>query len=335
MWRAAQFAGTTDDGIECRLCPHACRLAPGERGRCRARRHLHGRLETATWSVTVRHRHPIERKPLYHVLPGAQTLSLAAPGCTFECRFCINHRLSQSSGVGKPADPSEILERARQMGVAVIAFSFSEPTLAAELTLALAPGARALGLGMVWNTNGFITSHALEQIAPVLLAVNVDLKVGNEATHQALTGAPLRPVLDAMAAFHRAGTWVEVSTPLIPRVNTSRRALIRLAELIARVDVNVPWHLVRFYPSYRLIDRPPTPPQGLELARSIAREVGLRHVYVARGLGAAGRHTHCPGCGALSIERGLNDRVEVCLHDGCCSQCGQSIPGRWEAPCPA
>jgi pyruvate formate lyase activating enzyme len=303
------------------------RWAPGH-----VRRRAGDLLETATYATTVRHWGTVERKPLYHFRPGLKTLTLAAPGCSFACRYCQNYRISQygrhaeSLWSAEAVDPGEVVAAAAEAGAGV-GLSYSEPVLAAELTLALAEAGRPAGVPIIWKTNGFLTPEAIARLAPALDAVNVDLKAADDSRHRGLTGAPLAPVLRAIAAFVEAGVWVEVSTPVIPRVNAD--ALRRMAESIARVDPDIPWHLLRFTPEFRLRELPPTSPEALAEGVEIARDTGLRYVYVERALGPEGRRTSCPRCGLEVVARDIWAVHSVSLVAGRCPHCGAHVAGRW------
>lgn len=334
-WTPAEFAAPTADGrLGCWLCPHLCTLRDGQLGRCKVRRRRGDELETATFATTTWHVTAIERKPLYHFLPGTQVLTLAAPGCTFACTYCQNFRLSQfgrdveATWTAEPVDAGTIVERARALDVGAIGFSYAEPILSAELTLALAPLARAAGLAVVWKSNGFVTEPALARLAEAVDAVNIDLKTADDASHRALTGAAVGPVLAAIREFHARGIWVEVSTPIIPGLHTADM-LARLAAHIAAVDPDIPWHLLRFHPDHRLIHPPPTSPTLLAAAVDQAHAAGLRYVYVERALGDAARTTRCPHCRAVAIEREPWLLRGVHLADGQCVACATSIAGVW------
>jgi pyruvate formate lyase activating enzyme len=333
QWRPALFGEPAGPGrLRCTLCPFGCVLADGQAGVCKVRRHHGGALETATYTAAVAHLTAIERKPLYHVRPGSSVLTVAGPGCTFRCDYCINYRLSQygRSGdevapwVGEPAEPAVIAARAAAEG-ALIGMSYSEPSLAPELTLALA----SFGVPLVWKSNGYLTDRAVSVVAPVLLAVNIDVKAADEAAHRHLTGASLAPVWDTISQFHAMGVWIEVSTPLIPGTSDSVASLRAIAERLASVDPNIPWHLLRFTPDFRMRTSVPTLPSALERARTIGHESGLRFVYVERALGATGRNTTCPSCSLTLIDREVWRMVHNGITDGRCPQCGLSIPGRW------
>ncbi|MFI0980891.1 AmmeMemoRadiSam system radical SAM enzyme [Streptomyces sp. NPDC021093] len=341
-WRAAllgeRLTGEPGAGAEvrCELCPYRCRLRDGQTGYCRVRRNTAGRLETATFTASVAHLDAIERKPFYHVRPGSKVLTLAGPGCSFRCDYCVNHRLSQygrevdAPWTGEPARPAELVALAHAQG-ADLALSYAEPSLAPELTLALAEHARPLGVRVLWKSNGFLTPRAVDLVAPVLDAVNIDVKAAQEAPHQRLTGAPLAPVLAAVERFRAAGSWVEVSTPLIPGTSAEPGQLRRIARWLAAVDPGIPWHLLRFTPDFRMSTANPTLPSALEEARCIGADEGLQFVYVERALGAEGRNTRCPQCAFTVVRRGIWEAQDNRLAGGGCPSCGTEVPGRWEA----
>jgi pyruvate formate lyase activating enzyme len=354
-WRPAAFQRRSARGLTCTLCPFGCELGDGDTGRCHVRRRRGDRIETATFATAAWHLQPIERKPFYHVRPGSRVLTVAAPGCMFRCTYCQNFRISQvgrdprAGWQARPLAPADLVAAARDAGAA-IAFSYSEPVLAAELTLAAAAGARAAGIPVLWKTNGFASTEAALRLATALDAACVDLKHVDDAAHRRLTGAPVRPVLDTLATWRAAGLWLEIATPLIPGFNTDPTTLRALARHVRALGPDTPWHLLRFHPDYRLQDAPPTHPELLAMARDIARDEGLAHVYVERALGEDARHTRCPGCGDVLVQRdfdsGLGDglgrgdggpgrdrwRIRAAgLQNGRCARCHRPIPGRWEA----
>jgi pyruvate formate lyase activating enzyme len=346
-WRPAAFQRRGARGLACTLCPFGCDLGDGDTGRCHVRRRRGDRLETATFATAVWHLQPIERKPFYHVRPGSRALTVAAPGCTFRCTYCQNFRVSQlgrdarATWQARPLAPAELVAAARDAGAA-IAFSYAEPVLAAELTLATAELARPAGVPVLWKTNAFASTEAALRLAHALDAASVDLKHVDDAAHRRLTGAPVRPVLDTLATWRAAGVWLEIATPLIPGFNTDVATLRALAGHVRALGASTPWHILRFHPDYRLQDAPPTHPELLRMARDIAREQGLAHVYVERALGEEARHTRCPGCADVLVHRALDagdgssrepwhTRV-VGLRQGRCARCDHPIPGRWEDP---
>jgi pyruvate formate lyase activating enzyme len=340
-WHPALLWEPAGDAVRCTLCPERCRLEPGATGPCGVRRAVAGddgrvELRTATLATTVAHLDAVERKPLYHYRPGRRVLTLAAPGCTFRCNYCVNHRVSQYGRVADvewragPVDVAGVVAAAAREG-ADVALSYTEPSLAPELTAELVAAGREVGVGVLWKSNGYLTPESLELAAAGVAAVNIDLKAPDESSHRRLTGAPLAPVLDAVRGFVEAGVWVEVSTPLIPPVFRDEGAVRAVAEFLSALSPDIPWHLLRFTPTFRMQHHPPTRPAALERAFAVARESGLRYVYVERALGEAGRQTRCPKCQSIVIHRGLWALERNLLAGGRCPGCATPISGRWEA----
>ncbi len=324
-----------DAKVTCQLCPHACVLADGQVGECGVRRNHDGRLETLAKAVTVVHLTGIERKPLYHVRPGSRVLTIAGPGCTFRCRYCINYSISQyGRDADVPwragaADPAEIVRRAVEEG-ASIGMSYTEPGLALELALDIAEHAESAGVKLLWKSNGFLTQKAIRLVAGHLYAINIDVKAADEDAHRWLTGAGLAPVLRAIKLLREAGVWVEVSTPLVPGTASEPEQLARIASTLAAIDPAMPWHLLRFTPEYQMKDHVPTSPQMLADAQRIGYEAGLQYVYVERALGEQGRATVCPGCRSTVVARGIwTTRLTSLNDEGLCPSCGYPVPGRW------
>lgn len=331
-WTKASFYQANGDSLQCTLCPFACELADGDTGRCQVRRRRGDALETATRSSAVFHVNAIERKPFYHVFPGKKVLTLAAPGCTFACTYCQNFTLSQfgrqeeAPWSAKPVLAGELVQAARKQQ-ALIAFSYAEPILSAELCMEIAEIGHEAGVACVWKTNAFITKTSAKQLAGSILAANVDLKAAEERPHQALTKASLAPVLDTLSIWRAEGVWLEISTPLIPDVNDDAPSIRKMARIIRALGPEVPWHLVRFHPDYRLLQKDPTHPEKLRAARAIARDEGLQYVYVERALGEEGRQTACPSCHAIVIQRDIWSLAANRLEQDKCPCCGIAIAG--------
>ncbi|GIH11059.1 AmmeMemoRadiSam system radical SAM enzyme [Rhizocola hellebori] len=293
-------------------------------------------LETATFATAVQHIDAVERKPLYHWRPGSRLLTLAAPGCSLRCGYCINYRLSQfgrSGGeewTGQPADPASIIELAAENGCA-IGFSYTEPSLAIELTLALAGLGGPRGIPVLWKSNGFMTPEAVAMVAPVVRAMNIDVKASDDRAHRKLTGGALTPVFETIAALRAQGVWIEISTPLIPGTSDSPEQLATIAHTLADIDAAMPWHLLRFTPTFQMAGRSnPSLPADLAQAREIGLRAGLKFVYIERALGADGRDTRCPGCRQTVVERGIWSTETVHLSGGRCPHCEYRLEGVWE-----
>ena len=323
--------------VRCVLCAHRCLLRPGRVGLCGVRENRGGELVSLVYGELVAaHLDPIEKKPLFHVLPGSTSYSIATVGCPFRCGFCQNWEIAQAPRerirhTTFHVEPVEVVDAAVAMGARSIAFTYVEPTIFVEYLLDVARLARRAGLRTVLVTNGYATPESIEVMAPWIDAANVDLKGFDDATYRRICGARLAPVLETLTGFRAAGVWVEVTTLLIPGHTDDPAGLGELTAWIVReLGPETPWHVSRFFPAYRFGHVHPTPVETIRRAAEIGRAAGLAHVYP----GNLGSHadaddgvTRCAGCGALLIARSGYRIVEVRLRDGRCPACGRALPG--------
>jgi len=345
--------------VRCTLCALDCVISTGRRDACGVRVNVDGRLWTLVYGrVVARHVDPIEKKSLFHFLPGSLSYSIATVGCNFRCLHCQNWEISQQpkeKGVvraeesggedpevlcltlrqaeqripGEEVTPEQIVSAAANSGCSSIAYTYTEPTIFYEFAFDTARLARERGLANIFVTNGYIGEEPLREIAPYLDAANIDLKSFRDSAHKQMTGARLGPVLDNIRRYHELGVWIEVTTLVIPGHNDSEEELRSIAEFLAALDRNIPWHVTQFYPAYRLLDRERTPVATLRKARQIGLDAGLRYVYEGNVPGEGGEHTFCPTCGTRVIARYGVTLLENRLRDGRCPQCSTEIPGRW------
>lgn len=330
MHPAILFQKLKGGAVECQLCAHFCRLQPGQTGPCRVRHNVGGTLVTSAYGRPVALAvEPIEKKYLFHVYPGAQTLSLGTPGCNMGCKYCINWRVSQRGVDDSEPEvpPAAVIEKAVADQVDGIALTYTEPTIFLEYALDIARLARQAGLWVVAKSNGYMTPAALQVLAPWLAAINIDLKGWEPATHYQLTGAHLQPVLENLRLAKTLGLWLEISTLIVPGLNDQPEDLNALAHFIAtELGPDTPWHLQRFFPNYRLLDRPVTAQSVLEQAVAAGRQAGLRYVYAKEVARGRMFQTYCPGCQGIVIEREGFMVTRNKLRSGCCAGCGQAIP---------
>ena len=330
LWEALD-----DQVVRCRLCGHQCRIEPGKTGICRVRRNDGGVLRTLNYDAIVAlNVDPIEKKPLFHFLPGTQSLSIAASGCNFQCDFCQNWQISQSprdgSIHGRAVSPSELVAAAASQHCRSISYTYTEPTVFFELCYDTARLAAEQGIGNCFVSNGFLTPQAVETIAPFLDAINVDLKAFRDETYRRIMKARLEPVLTCLEALVRAGVWVEVTTLIVPGMNDSPQELRDIAGFIAdRLGPHVPWHVSRFHGDYKMSSTPATPLSTLEAACRIAAQAGLKYVYCGNAPGQADERTYCPGCKCVLIDRVGYDVRSNRLAEGACPDCGEAIEGAW------
>jgi len=338
MKEALFYEKLSENRVKCRLCGHGCVIPEGKRGICRVRINQGGVLYTLVYGRLVAEAlDPIEKKPLYHFLPGSLSYSISTVGCNFRCLFCQNYHISQypveEKGIpGEFVSPEEVVERALFYGAKSISYTYTEPTIYFEYALDVSKIAKEKGLKNVFVSNGYLSIEAIEAISPYLDGINVDLKSFRDDFYKRLCGARLKPVLDSLKALKRAGVWVEVTTLLIPGENDDPEEVKDIAQFIKEeLGAETPWHISRFYPNYRLMDHPPTSLEALEKAYEIGKEAGLKFVYLGNVPGHQTEHTYCPSCGKLLIKRDLFriEKLEI-TDEGRCPACGSEIEGVWK-----
>jgi len=331
LWEALD-----DQKVRCELCAHRCVIKAGEYGVCRVRQNVAGALKTHSYEAVVAvNVDPIEKKPLFHFLPGTQSLSVAAAGCNFQCPFCQNWRISQSPRTGRvvggqAVSPEQIVGAAINYDCASMSFTYTEPTIFFELAYDSAKLGRQRGLKSCFVSNGFLTPKAVETIAPYLDAINVDLKAFRDETYRRIMKARLEPVLTCLKALVEAGIWVEVTTLVVPEMNDSPEELRDIAGFVAgQLGPNVPWHVSRFHGDYQMTEAPSTPLETLELACAIGKEAGLNHVYSGNVPGQTDESTYCPNCHRKLIDRTGFSVRRISIEDGRCPQCHTPLAGVW------
>ena len=319
--------------VECFLCAHRCLIAPGKFGICGVRENRQEKLVTHVYGkVIAAHIDPIEKKPLYHFLPGSTSFSIATVGCNFRCPFCQNWQISQVTKEdrgfedGYELPPEEIVRQARERGCRSISYTYTEPTIFFEYAYDTARLAKQQGLANVFVTNGYMTEEALQTIRPYLDAANVDLKAWREETYKKVCGARLEPVLDSIRRMKEFGIWVEVTTLVVPGLNDTEEELRAIARFIAGVSTDIPWHVSRFHPDYKYTDARPTPVATLKKALSFGQAAGLLYVYIGNVWGES-EDTHCPECQRTILRRSGFFVEENRVKDGRCPHCGASIAG--------
>ncbi|RIJ93707.1 MAG: AmmeMemoRadiSam system radical SAM enzyme, partial [Candidatus Brocadia sp.] len=302
MKEAMFFEKLGDDKVKCYLCRHHCIINEGKKGICRVRENRAGTLYSLVYRKLISENiDPIEKKPLFHFYPGSTALSVATVGCNFRCMNCQNYEISQLPGgqdpiAGKDIAPEKIVEDAVRNQCKSIAYTYTEPTIFFEYAYEIAKIASQQSVKNVFVTNGYITREALATIKPYLHAVNIDLKSFSSQTYKKIYGAQLEQVLDGIRSYKEMGIWIEITTLIIPEINDSASELRQIAGFIKSVGPEIPWHVSRFYPRYRLMGKPPTPVDTLKMARNIGLEVGLRYVYEGNVPGEGGENTYCYHC---------------------------------------
>ncbi|NQT24232.1 AmmeMemoRadiSam system radical SAM enzyme [candidate division KSB1 bacterium] len=322
--------------VRCQTCAHHCSLASGQTGICGVRKNQEGKLYSLVYrQVAAMHSDPIEKKPLFHFLPGSRSFSIATVGCNMRCRNCQNSDISQmpidqNRITGNDMVPEMVIKSAKDHACKTISYTYTEPAVYWDYAFDTAKLAREAGLRNIFVTNGYWSEKSLKTMLPYMDGVNVDLKFFDDRLYRTICGARLQPVLDTIQALYEAGVWLEVTTLLIPDLNDSGESLRSIAKFIRKISPRIPWHISRFYPIYRMTDRSLTSAESIQRAREIGIQEGLYHVYSGNLPGEDGESTFCPQCGETMIGRMGFSVQSQAMHDGKCPHCGEEISGVWE-----
>jgi len=324
-----------NQSVHCYLCAHQCRIGEGGSGFCGVRKNEAGTLYSLVYRKAVAaNADPVEKKPLYHFLPGTRTFSIATAGCNFRCGFCQNWEISQLRTADVPdyssldLAPEAVVSSALRKGCPSISYTYTEPTVYFEYAYECAKLAREKGLYNIFVTNGYMSPEALETAGPYLDAANVDLKYFNGASYKKVCAGSLEPVLQTIRSMRRMGIWVEVTTLIVPGSNDSPGELKGIAGFLASVDNGIPWHISRFFPNYKFTGTRATPEETLRLAVEIGKNAGLKYVY-AGNVQDWGSDTICHNCAKLLIRRRGFDVLENNIKQGKCAFCAAAIPGKF------
>jgi len=321
--------------VQCELCPKGCVIAPGQSGECRIRVNRDGVLRAVTYGHPCSvHVDPVEKKPLFHFLPGTGILSLATVGCNLHCKNCQNWEISQENPENAAAyrlPPEEIPALARRERCPSVAYTYTEPLVYYEYTLEGCIACRREGIRSALVTAGYINREPMERLCRVVDAANIDLKGFTEEFYRDVCGATLQPVLDTLVLAKSMGVLVEVTNLVIPTLNDSEGQIRPLCRWIARnLGRETPLHFSRFHPQYRMRNLPPTPAAALDRAREVALSEGLQFVYIGNILRPDGEDTFCPGCRKPLVERRGFQILQNRIREGRCPDCGAKIYGIWK-----
>ncbi len=335
MQEAFLYEKCADGSVRCNLCAHRCYISLNKSGFCGVRSNTDGTLYTTAYgNVISSAADPVEKKPLYHFLPGSKTYSIALPGCNFRCGFCQNWEISQIKKFNHgfecrhTLEPSSIVESAIRSRCNSISFTYTEPVIFMEYALETARIARAGGLRTVFVSNGYLTSEALEIIAPALDACNIDLKAFSETFYSKHCKAHLQPVLDSIERIYAKGIHIEVTTLVIPGENDSNDELGAIADFICGISPDIPWHVSRFFPRYEFHNHAVTSEKTVMDAVKTGQEKGLHYVY-AGNIQGHDSSTFCYKCQKKLVNRSGYGSTCTEVRDGKCPSCGTAIYGVW------
>ena len=332
---AMYYKQLPDIRVECELCPRACQVADLERGYCGVRENRNGKYYTLVHSrVCSLNADPIEKKPLFHYLPGTKAYSIATAGCNIECKFCQNWQISQF----RPEQiedtikltPEEVVRFAKERSCDTIAYTYSEPVVFYEYMYDTARVGKREGIGSVMISNGYIKKEPLVELCKELSAVKIDFKAFTEKFYKETCSGELKPVLETLVTLKEIGIWFEVVMLMVPTLNDSEKELKDMCSWIyENLGPDVPIHFSRFHSTYKIKNLPPTPIKTLEMARNIAIESGLNFAYTGNVPGHPGESTYCPDCKEVLIKRVGYTILQYSLNGNKCGNCKHPIPGVW------
>jgi pyruvate formate lyase activating enzyme len=323
--------------VRCFACGHCCPIPEGQPGVCKVRYNKGGVLYVPWGYVAGVQCDPIEKKPFFHAFPGALAHSFGMLGCDLHCSYCQNWVTSQAlrdpHAISPPleAGPQALVRDACRQGAKVLVSTYNEPLITAEWAVAVFKEAKAAGLQTAFVSNGNGTPQVLDYLHPWIDLYKVDLKSFNDHHYRRL-GGRLQPILDTIKYLHRTGVWIEIVTLVIPGFNDSDQELTELAQFLASVSIDIPWHVTAFHKDYKMTDPADTTARDLLRASEIGRRAGLRYIYAGNLPGTVGEleNTRCHNCGAMMIERyGYHISDYRLTHNGSCPSCSTPIPGRW------
>lgn len=335
MKEALYYKKLKNNIVNCNLCPTNCVIKPDNFGDCGARKNIDGTLYSLVYaklaSVSI---DPIEKKPLYHFLPGSHSLSIGTLGCNLHCLHCQNYDISQSKAdqfIGKEVEPKELIETAIKNSCKSISYTYNEPTIFYEYVIETAKLARKKGIKNIMVTNGYINKEPLQELYPLIDAANIDLKSIDEDFYKKVCSVRLNPILESIKEIKKIGTWIELTNLIIPGYNDSKQQIEKLVKWVKEnVGTRVPLHFSAFYPTYKLLDAERTPPETLLKAKEIAKKQGLKYIYLGNtSLPDAGT-TYCPKCSKPLIERGWFEVKTNLVKNNKCPYCKEKIDGVFE-----
>lgn len=340
-----------NNAVRCLACSQYCLIAPGKVGLCGVRQNISGKLKLLVYgyaaAVAI---DPMEKKPLFHFLPGQKIFSFGTLGCNFGCDFCQNWDISQATKslkqkyqdeqyalqlgqlteYGQRLSPSYIVRYARTKKIPAVAFTYNEPTIFFEYAYDTMKLARDHGIKTVFVSNGYESKEAFDKLKGVLDAINIDLKSMNPNFYLKTCKARLEPVKESIQRACDMGFWLEVTTLLISGVNDSEEEIQEASDFLKSINPSLPWHLTAFHPDYKMLDYPATPHESLIRAYNIAKESGMKFVYIGNVSDPEKESTFCPKCQTLLIKREGYEVDVMNLVNGKCKSCNNKIPGIWQ-----
>ncbi|MCL5674105.1 MAG: AmmeMemoRadiSam system radical SAM enzyme [Deltaproteobacteria bacterium] len=328
------------DYTQCLICAHRCKIKENRLGVCKTITNKEGKLYTINYGIIVAESlDPIEKKPLFHFLPGSFSYSIASPGCNFRCLGCQNADISQTyrdenyeeflsyfNNI-KRAMPEEIVKKALKSGASSISYTYTDPAVFFDYSLETMSLAHKSGLKNIFVTNGYYTHESVEAAKDLLDAANIDIKFFKDENYRRVCGGTLKPVLESIKEFYSLGVHIELTTLLIDDYNNNDEEIKSIADFIYSVNSDIPWHISRFFPLYKMKDGHITNEKSLANAYNIGKKAGLNYIYIGNLISEKFENTYCPSCKKLLIERRGYNIIENNIIESKCKFCGFKIFG--------
>lgn len=352
MKKAVLYKKLKKNNVQCLACSWQCAISPGKSGICGVRQNKNGDLYLLVYGRPIAvNIDPVEKKPLFHFLPGKTVFSFGTLGCNFSCGFCQNWDISQTPKLSKKIDvekkqqktiedlilacqklsPKEIIDYCLKNKISAIAYTYNEPAIFFEYAYDTARLAHKKGLKNIYVSNGFETDMALEKISPYLDAINIDLKAYSPKFYKKICKAKIEPVLNNIKTIAKEfkKTWLEITTLIIPGHNDSPEEIKKIAEFIAKLNPCIPWHISAFYPAYQMSNIQATPTKTIHQAYKIGKKAGLRFVYTGNIYDHHGQNTYCPNCRLALVKRDGYTITDNSIENNRCPKCKENIHGIW------
>ncbi|OGJ21966.1 AmmeMemoRadiSam system radical SAM enzyme [Candidatus Pacearchaeota archaeon RBG_13_36_9] len=334
MKKAQFYHKLKNNIVQCVLCPHYCIIKNDDFGKCKVRKNIDGRLYSLSYEHPVAlNVDPVEKKPLYHFLPGEKAFSVGMAGCNLKCQQCQNWDISQKGPEELPTpkvSAKEVIERSKELNCPMTAYTYSEPLVSLEYVYETAKLAKKQGIKNIIVSNGFINPGPLKKLCRYIDGANIDLKSISDRFYREICSAKIEPVLETLKVLKQEGIWTEITNLIVPTLNDSEKDIKELVEWIKEnLGTATVLHFTAFYPCYKLLELPPTPLEKLKKARKIAIESGMKYVYTGNLPDEEGNNTYCPKCGKMLIKRRLFSITENNLNKGKCPKCHAKIYGFW------
>ncbi|MFB6317673.1 AmmeMemoRadiSam system radical SAM enzyme [Saccharicrinis sp. FJH54] len=330
----ALFWTAENNHVDCHLCPNNCKLKDGQTGPCNTRINKENKLYTLAYNnPSAIQVDPVEKKPLYHFMPGHSTFSLATNGCILHCVQCQNSSISQCEPTQKSSEaysPEAIIKLAKKHHCESISLTYTDPIAFFEYSYDICREAQQNDIPVTLISSGYINPEPLKLISPLISAANIDIKSFNENSYKLFFKGKLAPVLDSVLYLKKQNIWLEITVLLIPGINDSSKEITALCEWMDQNSLNdVPLHFSRFHPSHKLLSKSLTPLTSLEAAKSIAQEHHIIYCYIGNAENKDYHSTHCPNCGKVLIERHRLSLSYIYMQNGKCPECQTHIAGIW------